>query len=80
MKMRKIIAILAAALLLCSVIPMAALSVSAAPGDVIINKNFDDGSYFTNGSNENGYMVFDATIDDWYNVYLYANAIKSGTK
>ena len=77
MNMRKIIAVLAAVLMLCSIIPM---SVFAAPGDVIISKNFDDGSYFTNGSNENGYMVFDATIDDWYNVYMYANAIKSGTK
>ena len=80
MNMRKIIAVLAAALMLCAAIPMAALSVSAAPGDVIINKNFDDGSYFTNGSNENGYMVFDATTANWANVYLYANAIKSGTK
>ena len=78
MNMRKIIAVMAAVLLLCTVLPMAA--VSAAPGDVIISKNFDDGSYFTNGSNENGYMVFDATKGDWYNVYMYANAIKSGTK
>ena len=80
MNMRKIIAVLAAALMLCAAIPMAALSVSAAPGDVIISKNFDDGSYFTNGSNENGYMVFDATKGDWYNVYMYANAIKNATK
>ena len=80
MNMRKIIAVLAAVLMLCAAIPMAAISVSAAPGDVVINKNFDDGSYFSNGSNENGYMVFDATKGDWYNVYLYANAIKSGTK
>ena len=80
MNMRKIIAVLAAALMLCAIIPMSALSVSAAPGDVIISKNFDDGSSFTNGSNENGYMVFDATTANWANVYLYANAIKSGTK
>ena len=77
MNMRKIIAVLAAVLMLCAIVPA---SVFAAPGDVIINKNFDDGSYFSNGSNENGYMVFDATKGDWYNVYLYANAIKSGTK
>ena len=77
MNMRKIIAVLAAVLMLCSVMPLA---VSAAPGDVIIDKNFDDGSYFSNGSNENGYMVFDATTANWANVYLYANAIKSGTK
>ena len=80
MNMRKIIAVLAAALMLCAIIPMSALSVSAAPGDVIISKNFDDGSSFTNGSNENGYMVFDATTADWANVYMYANAIKNATK
>ncbi|MBQ3202283.1 MAG: carbohydrate binding domain-containing protein [Clostridia bacterium] len=80
MNMRKIIAVLAAVLMLCAIVPMGAMSVSAAPGDVIIEKNFDDGSYFSNGSNENGYMVFDATTANWANVYLYANAIKSGTK
>ena len=80
MNMRKIIAVLAAVLMLCAIVPMGAMSVSAAPGDVIIEKNFDDGSYFSNGSNENGYMVFDATKGDWYNVYLYANAIKNATK
>ena len=80
MNMRKIIAVLAAALLLCAAIPMAALSVAAAPGDVVINKNFDDGSVFSNASAEGGYMVFDATTANWANVYLYANAIKSGTK
>ena len=80
MNMRKIIAVLAAALMLCAAIPMAALSVAAAPGDVIIEKNFDDGSAFSNGSNENGYMVFDATTADWANVYIYANAIKNATK
>ena len=37
MNMRKIIAILSAALLLCAAIPMGALSVAAAPGDVIID-------------------------------------------
>ncbi|MBQ7088401.1 MAG: carbohydrate binding domain-containing protein [Clostridia bacterium] len=77
MNMRKIIAVLAAVLMLCSVMPLA---VFAAPGDVIIEKNFDDGSAFSNGSNENGYMVFDATTADWANVYLYANAIKNATK
>ena len=77
MNMRKIIAVLAAVLMLCAIVPA---SVFAAPGDVIISKNFDDGSYFSNGSNENGYMVFNATTADWANVYLYANAIKSGTK
>ena len=77
MNMRKIIAVLSAVLMLCAIVPM---GVFAAPGDVIIDKNFDDGSYFSNGSNENGYMVFDATTANWANVYLYANAIKSGTK
>ena len=75
--LRKIVAIMAAVLMMISVLPMSAF---AAPGDVIIDKNFDDGSVFSNASAENGYMVFDATIDDWYNVYMYANAIKSGTK
>ena len=77
MNMRKIIAVVSAVLMLCAIVPM---GVFAAPGDVIIEKNFDDGSYFSNGSNENGYMVFDATTANWANVYLYANAIKSGTK
>ncbi len=77
MNMRKIIAVLSAVLMLCAIVPM---GVFAAPGDVIIEKNFDDGSYFSNGSNENGYMVFDATTANWANVYIYANAIKSGTK
>ena len=77
MNMRKIIAVMSAVLMLCAIIPM---GVFAAPGDVVINKNFDDGSVFTNASAENGYMVFDATTADWANVYMYANNIKSGTK
>ena len=77
MNMRKIIAVLSAVMMLCAIVPM---SVFAAPGDVIVNKNFDDGSAFSNGSNENGYMVFDATTADWANVYLYVNAIKNATK
>ena len=77
MNMRKIIAVLSAVLMLCAIVPM---GVFAAPGDVVISKNFDDGSYFSNGSNENGYLVFNATTADWANVYMYANAIKSGTK
>ena len=77
MNMRKIIAVLSAVLMLCAIIPM---GVFAAPGDVVINKNFDDGSVFSNASAENGYMVFDATTADWANVYLYANAIKNATK
>ena len=77
MNMRKIIAVLSAVLMLCAIVPA---SVFAAPGDVVINKNFDDGSVFTNASAENGYMVFDATTADWANVYMYANNIKSGTK
>ncbi len=75
MNMRKIIAVLSAVLMLCAVVPF---SVSAAPGDVVVNKNFDDGSVFSNARAENGYMVFDATTADWANVYLYANNIKSG--
>ena len=59
---RKIVAIVAAVLMLCSVIPM---SVFAAPGDVVLDKNFDDGNCgFERGYIENGYMVFDATTAD----------------
>ena len=77
MNMRKIIAVLAAVLMLVSVLPLA---VSAAPGDVIIDQNFDDGSVFSNGTAENGYMVLDGTAADWANVYAYANAIQPNVK
>ena len=43
MNMRKIIAVLAAALMLCAAIPMAALSVSAADGDVVASIDWNDG-------------------------------------
>ncbi len=42
MKMRKLIALLSAALMLCSIIPMGAMTVSAAASD--ITSNFDNGS------------------------------------
>ena len=74
---RKIVAILAAALMLCSVMPLGAF---AAPGDVILDKDFEDGiAGFERGYVENGYMVFDATTADWQNTYLYANDMKSDT-
>ena len=80
MNMRKIIAVLSAALLLCAAIPMSALSVAAADGEVVIDYNFDDGvAHFERGYVENGYMVFDATTADWQNAYLYANAMKANT-
>ena len=44
MNMRKIIAVLAAVLLLCAAIPMAAISVSASNGDVIVSSDFEDGT------------------------------------
>ena len=79
MNMRKIIAVLAAVLMLCAAIPMGAMSV-AADGDVIIDYNFDDGNaHFERGYVENGYMIFDATTADWQNCYLYANAMKANT-
>ena len=80
MNMRKIIAVLAAVLLLCSVVPMGAMSVSAANGDVAVDFNFDDGSNggFERSVNENGYIVFDATTADWQNTYAYL-ALKSDT-
>jgi len=75
---RKIVAILAAVLMLCSVVPMSAF---AAPGDVALDKNFDDGTNggFERAVNENGYIVFDATTADWQNTYAYVNGIKSDT-
>ena len=77
--MRKIIAVLAAVLMLCAAIPMGVMSV-AADGDVVIDYNFDDGiAHFERGYVENGYMIFDATTADWQNCYLYANAMKANT-
>ena len=72
MNMRKIIAVLAAVLMLCAAIPM---GVYAAPGDVAVDYNFDDGSNggFERSYNENGYIVFDATTADWQNTYAYMN-------
>ena len=79
MNMRKIVAMLAAVLMLCAAIPMGALSV-AADGEVVIDYNFDDGvAHFERGYVENGYMVFDGTTDSWQNAYLYANAMKANT-
>ena len=49
MNMRKIIAVLAAVLMLCTVIPMGALSVSAAG---ILDTNFDDGTVQNWSANE----------------------------
>ena len=72
MNMRKIIAVLAAVLMLCAAVPM---GVYAAPGDVAVDYNFDDGSNggFERSYNENGYIVFDATTADWQNTYAYMN-------
>ena len=74
---RKIVAILAAALMLCSVLPISAF---AASGDVAVDLNFDDGSNggFERSYNENGYIVFDATTADWQNTYAYLN-LKANT-
>ncbi len=80
MNMRKIIAVLAAALMLCAIVPMAAMSVSAAPGDVIIDADFNDGmDGFNNFSVADGALVLDGTSADWANSYTYANAIKPNT-
>ena len=74
---RKIVAILTAVLMFCSVLPMSAF---AAPGDVALDKNFDDGvAFFERGYVENGYMVFDATTDNWQCAYQNVNGIKSNT-
>ena len=76
MKMRKIIAVLAAVLMLCSVLPMSAF---AADGDVVFSKDFNDGTNggFTRSVNENGYIAFDATTADWQNTYCYASGFKT---
>ncbi len=80
MNMRKIIAVLAAVLMLFTVIPMGALSVTAATGDVAVDWNFDDGvAHFERGTAENGYMVFDATTADWQCAYQYIGTINSDT-
>ncbi len=44
MNMRKIIAVLAAVLMLCAAIPMGIMSVSAAEDGIILNKDFNDGT------------------------------------
>ena len=71
MNMRKIVAILAAVLMLCAAIPMGALSVAAAPGDVILDMDFNDGTNggFDRSVNEDGVLVFDASTGDWQNTY-----------
>ncbi len=80
MNMRKIIAVLAAVLMLCCVIPMGAMSVSAAPGDVIIDADFNDGmDGFNNYSVADGALVLDGTSANWANSYAYTNAIKPNT-
>ena len=81
MNMRKIIAVLSAALLLCAAIPMSALSVAAAPGDVIIDADFNDGmDGFNNFSVADGALVLDGTSDDWANSYAYAGSIQANTE
>ena len=78
MKMRKIIAVLAAVLMLCAIVPM---GVFAAPGDVIIDADFNDGmDGFNNFSAVDGALVLDGTSADWANAYAYANAIQPNTK
>ena len=71
MNMRKIIAVLAAVLMLCAAIPMAAISVSAAAK---LDNNFDDGTVgkFKCDSvdtivNEDGVMKW--TTQGWKNLY-----------
>ena len=72
---RKVLAVLLSALLLCAVLPMAAVS---AAGDVL-NKDFEDGkAYFSSDCalevvQENGSNVlhWDASGADWANIYVY---------
>ena len=80
MNMRKIIAMLAAVLMLCAAIPMGVMSVTAAPGDVIIDADFNDGmDGFTNHSVIDGALVIDGTSADWANSFIYAG-FKPGVK
>ena len=46
------------ALMLCCIIPMMILSVAAAPGDVVVDLDFDDGSNggFSRTYGENGFV------------------------
>ena len=76
MNMRKIIAVLAAVLLLCAAIPMAALSVSAA-GNCISNGTFESGTGSWGKSTNTVMTVEDGALkathgDDWAYVYTKA--------
>ena len=75
MNMRKIIAVLAAVLMLCTVIPMGALSVSAAG---ILDTNFDDGTV-QNWSSDETIVVEDGalkwTTASWKNLYHNFTAV-----
>ena len=74
---RKVLAVLLSALLLCAVLPMAAVS---AAGDVL-NKDFEDGQTFFSSDcalevvQENGSNVlhWDASGADWANIYVYTS-------
>ena len=81
MTMRKMLAILATLAIFCAVLPLGTLfSATAAEGDVILDKDFEDGNaFFTRSVVENGYIVFDATTADWQNTYAYVNALKANT-
>ena len=67
MNMRKILAVLVAALMLCTIIPLGAMSVSAAPGDVILQGNFDDNNNIFNGNAtiEDGALHWDTSAASW---------------
>jgi len=64
MNMRKIIAVLAAVLMLCTIIPM---GVFAAPGDIILQGNFDDGIVVFSGNTtiEDGVLHWDTSAASW---------------
>ena len=64
MNMRKIIAVLSAVLMLCAIVPA---SVFAAPGDVILQGNFDDGSVIFSGNAtvEDGVLHWDSSTANW---------------
>ena len=82
MKMRKLIALVMAVMMLFCIIPAGAVS-AVADANVIENTNFDDGE--KNGwssssaiSVEDGVLVFNVT-QDWGNIYKYSRGMKANT-
>ena len=79
-KIRVILAVMASLMMLCNVLCIGSVSVTAAPNDIVMSYDFNDGNaVFERAVAENGYIVFDATTADWQNSYVYANGITANT-